>query len=157
MIIECMDLWACAYMHSHWIIVITGVWSKNVCVCVFRCWCLCACAGVYGGGTHTEFGRRSESSASLNFFFSVCVCAHLHMQIDIDVSVLWSKVARIKCCASLSEQLVCVRVCTYECVCVRVCVFTWLPAAWFCLLCLLSIQLIYQSVRHPFPHSHWSK
>lgn len=49
---------------------------------------------------------------------SVYVRAYLHMQIDIDVSVLWSKVARIECCAFLSEQLVCVRVCTYECVCV---------------------------------------
>lgn len=56
MIIECMYLRACAYMHSHWIVVITGVLSKNVlvyvCVCVFRCLCLCACAGVYGGGAH---------------------------------------------------------------------------------------------------------
>lgn len=80
MIIECMYLWACAYMHSHWIIIITGVWSKNVCMYV------CVCLGVYVCvrvlvfmvEAHTEFGRRSESSTSLNFFFSVSSYANCY-------------------------------------------------------------------------------
>lgn len=109
-----------------------------ICVCVFRCLSVLVCCCLWWRDTLSLADAVSHQLHLISS--SVYVCAYLHMQIDIDVSVLWSKVARIKCCAFLSKLLVCV------------CVFTWLPAAWFCLLCLLSIQLIYQSVGHPFLH-----